>query len=481
MRNRIQSSLGQRLATPGEMEAAFPLDQFAGFRHRQFKAAIALLGLWIVTIGLHLLAWGSWIVYGFTAFVGLHLLRLLFVPLRTAPLPLPSTQRGEDPAVAAATPWPFVSILVAAKDERAVIGRLVNSLLRLDYPAHRFDIWMIDDHSTDGTAEVLDALALQHSQVQVIHRNEQARGGKSGALNEVWPQTTGEVIVVFDADAQVSPDLLRRVVALFQETQVGAVQVRKAIANSAVNFWTYGQTAEMAFDAYCQRQRVAAGGVGELRGNGQFVRREAIEVCGGWNEVTITDDLDLTFRLHLMGWDIPVVIFPTVEEEGVTQWRALWHQRNRWAEGGYQRYLDYWRLLLSGRLGWRKTWDLFCFWLIQYALPTMALPDLAMAVVRTRPPVLTPLSSLVATFLMVGLVRGLRLTRRESGLLTGLNALRGVVYMLHWMVVMPTVTLRMALRPKHLRWVKTNHLGLDASPWGEVGALPESEPVGGNS
>ncbi len=462
MINGAQSTISQPIP--------FHQNPFPGLYGRQVKAGVVLAGLWVATIGLHLLAWGNWLIYGFTVFAGLHLARLLFAPMETLPVGL----LGRDAALTSGaeapdlTLWPTVSILVAAKNERAVIGRLVNSLASLDYPPERFEVWMIDDHSTDGTAELLDRLAAAQANIHVVHRSDQATGGKSGALNEVWPQARGSVVVVFDADAQVSPDLLRRVMPLFQQKSVGAVQVRKAIANSATNFWTRGQMAEMAFDAYCQRQRVAAAGIGELRGNGQFVRREALETCGGWNEATITDDLDLTFRLHLMDWDIPVVLFPAVEEEGVTQFKSLWHQRNRWAEGGYQRYLDYWRLLTPRRLGLSKTVDLFFFWLIQYALPTMAVPDLAMAVARTRPPVLTPLSSLVATFLMVGMVKGLRISRQESWLMSGVNAVRGMIYMFHWLVVMPTVTLRMALLPKRLRWVKTDHLGLEEPPF--VGA-----------
>ncbi|NJO52759.1 MAG: glycosyltransferase family 2 protein, partial [Leptolyngbyaceae cyanobacterium RM2_2_4] len=87
------------------------------------------------------------------------------------------------------------------------------------------------------------------------------------------------------------------------------------------------------------------------------------------------DDLDLTFRLHLDQWDIDFLAFPPVGEEGVTRPVGLWHQRNRWAEGGYQRYLDYWRLILLNRMGTRKTIDLFMFWVTQYVMPTAAVPD----------------------------------------------------------------------------------------------------------
>lgn len=121
---------------------------------------------------------------------------------------------------------------------------------------------------------------------------------------------------MFDADAQVAPDLLRRVVPLFAQAQVGAVQVRKAIANAATNFWTRSQATEMVLDAFFQEQRSALGGLGELRGNGQFVRRSALARCGNWNEETITDDLDLTLRLHLDQWNIVCLLDPAVEEEG---------------------------------------------------------------------------------------------------------------------------------------------------------------------
>jgi 1,2-diacylglycerol 3-beta-glucosyltransferase len=250
------------------------------------------------------------------------------------------------------------------------------------------------------------------------------------------------------------------------------VQVRKAIVNAATNLWTRGQQAEMAIDSVLQRRRIAIGGLGELRGNGQFVRRSALERCGGWNEETITDDLDLTFRLHLDQWDIDLLMHPAVGEEGVTRAIGLWHQRNRWAEGGYQRYLDYWRLLAQNRLGTKKSIDLFLLWLFQYALPTAAVPDFLMAILRNSQPMLLPVTSFTITMSMVGMYAGLRRTRSRSQsregsrrripispLLTLLHTLFGTVYMLHWLPVMASTMARMAVRPKRLKWVKTVHHG----------------------
>jgi 1,2-diacylglycerol 3-beta-glucosyltransferase len=284
-------------------------------------------------------------------------------------------------------------------------------------------------------------------------------------LNQVLPLTKGDILAVFDADAQVPKDMLLQVIPLFQRENLGAVQVRKAIANAEENFWTKGQMAEMAVDAYIQQQRTALGGIGELRGNGQFVRRKALAGCGGWNEETITDDLDLTLRLHLTNWDIDCVFHPAVEEEGVTSAIALWHQRNRWAEGGYQRYLDYWDLILKNRMGTRKTWDLLAFMLIQYILPTAAVPDLLMAIAKHRPPILSPVTGLTVTMSVAGMFAGLARVRKQKGFkistyfLLLLQTLRGTLYMLHWLVVMSSTTARMSVRPKRLKWVKTVHTG----------------------
>ncbi|MBD2195092.1 MULTISPECIES: glycosyltransferase [Calothrix] len=422
------------------------------FQGRRRKAALVLTLVWSITIALHLVSWGFSFVLGLTTILGIHALEVVFARPRRHP------QRIEGEL-------PSVSVLVSAKNEEAVIGRLVKNLCSLDYPDNKYELWIIDDNSSDSTPQLLAELAKEYKQLKILRRSAQATGGKSGALNQVLPLTKGDIIAVFDADAQVAPDLLQEVVPLFQREKVGAVQVRKAIANAKENFWTKGQMAEMALDTYFQQQRTALGGIGELRGNGQFVRRAALTSCGGWNEETITDDLDLTLRLHLDDWDIECVFSPAVEEEGVTNAIALWHQRNRWAEGGYQRYLDYWDLLLRNRLGVRKTWDLFSFMLIMYILPTATIPDLLMAIARHRLPMLGPITALSVSLSMLGMLTGLRRIHQgqkfqfSTYLALLLQTIRGTIYMLHWLVVMSSTTARMSFRPKRLKWVKTVHTG----------------------
>jgi 1,2-diacylglycerol 3-beta-glucosyltransferase len=428
---------------------------------RRRKSAILLVAVWSVVILLHLSSIGLWFTLGLTSLMGAHALRMLAAnpgdPGKAiAPEDLLSDAFAES--------FPFVSLVVAAKDEEAVLNSLVQKLCSIDYPTNCYELWIVDDNSSDRTPLILADLAQKYPQLRWIRRAAGATGGKSGALNQILPLMKGDFIGVFDADAQVSADLLRGVLPHFINPNTGAVQVRKVIANAETNFWTRGQSSEMVLDAFLHERRNLTGGIGELRGNGQFVRRTALERCGRWNEETITDDLDLTFRLHLDRWTIASVLFPVVQEEGVTRALSLWHQRNRWAEGGYQRYLDYWPLLLTNRLGYRKSFDLGLFWLLQYIVPTAVIPDTLMSAWRSQIPILLPLSSLTMGLSFVGMFAGLnRIRRHQKQPLTLFSMLfqsaLGTLYMAHWFVVIASVTTRMAVRPKRFNWVKTLHVG----------------------
>jgi 1,2-diacylglycerol 3-beta-glucosyltransferase len=472
-----ESDSFSKFSSDGTFAAALPEDEFEftidpaflqGLEGRRLKSALVLGLLWGGTAMLHQFAWSYWLTTAFSGLMGLHCLRAYATPARIMAPPLAADRQ-----------WPLVSLMVAAKNEEAVVDRLVDQLCNLDYPVERYEVWFIDDASTDRTAAILDQLALRYPNLRVVHRPTGAGGGKSGALNEVFSRTMGEFIVVFDADAQIDADFLQRSLGAFDRPQVGAVQLRKAIIQAetpnhpdAQNFWIQGQQAEMALDALMRQHQIVTGGIGELRGNGQLVRRQALQDCGGWNEETITDDLDLTLRLHLNDWNIECLTEPAVYEEGVTHAVALWHQRSRWAEGGYQRYLDYWRMIVSNRLGTKKTIDLTVFVIMQYVMSMVAVPDMLMSLIMGQPPVFAPLTALSFGLFFVCAIRGLRRSRlflpstarREVGWFWAVRqSFVGAVYMAHWLPVIAYTSARMAVQKKRLKWVKTAHGGSHAS------------------
>ena len=426
---------------------------------RRLKTIIVMAIVYGLTIGLHFAPWSRWVLLGLFS---IQALRLIFAPPLPPIMPESNFKNGEeiDAEQTSSQDLPFFSLLASAKNEEAVIGNLVKNLCQIDYPSDLFEVWIVDDNSSDRTSEVLTLLKQKYPQLKTLRRGDEAQGGKSGALNQVLALTKGDIIGVFDADAQVPADVLRSLVPVFQQPKIGAVQLRKAIANASENWWTSGQSAEMALDWCLQDLRIRVGGVGELRGNGQFVRLAALKDCGGWNEQTITDDLDLTIRLHLCQWDIACLNFPAVQEEGVVTAKQLWHQRNRWAEGGFQRYLDYWNLLLSGRMGFLKTFDASLFYINQYLLTVAFIPDTIAALVLRHNPMLPAIAGFSLALSAVTMAFGMRRSYQMSWRSAIWQTTTGMIYMLHWIPVIASVTLRMCILPKRLKWVKTQHQGV---------------------
>lgn len=398
--------------------------------------------------------------------------------LRTVVLPLlrqavKSRSGAESPAAPPATPakalatQPSVDVVVAARDEQAVISRLVEGLALLDYPNELLTLWVIDDGSSDRTPELLIELQSRHPQLRVLRREPNAGGGKSGALNLALQHLKGRWMLVLDADAELQPDTLERLLPFAEAGPAsqtgpwGAVQLRKAVVNPQVNLLTRAQAMEMVLDAVIQQGRLAHGGVSELRGNGQLLLRQAIDAAGGFNEDTVTDDLDLSFRLLLAGQPVGSLWDPPVREEAVLDLRALLRQRQRWAEGGLQRFFDYWPGLISSRLTASQRLDLACFFLLQYSLPVVAIADLFGAAITHTQPTIWPLSFVAFGLSGASILGGCR--RRSEGpplpAMTPLNLMLGILYLGHWFVVIPWTSMRMALRPKQLIWVKTTHLG----------------------
>ncbi len=356
---------------------------------------------------------------------------------------------------------PKVDILVAARDEENVIERLVSRLLSIEYPEEKLSIWIIDDGSEDNTSSLLKELSTRFSRINVFSRTRMSGGGKSGALNSVLQKTEGEWLFILDADAQLQSNVLLRAITLALYGGWSGVQLRKAVVNFELNKIAAFQAMEMAMDAVIQRGRLASGGIAELRGNGQLINRKVLESCGGFNEQTITDDLDLSFRFVLIRSPIVIMWDPPVQEEAVESIAALFRQRKRWAEGGLQRFFDYWPLLISTRLTILKKFDLTCFFLLQYVLPVVSFIDCIISIIIGELPLYWPLSIVAFAVSSLAYWKGCS-GKSEGPILPSpnfINILGATIYLAHWFVVIPFIVLKMSLFPKSLIWEKTDHIG----------------------
>ena len=355
---------------------------------------------------------------------------------------------------------PTLDILVAARDEQNVIARLVERLFNLDYPSDKLKIHIIDDGSVDDTPIILKKLSQKYEKLNIISRSKNAGGGKSGALNHALKFISGEWVFILDADAQLKNDTLRRVLGFAQNGSWSAIQLRKSVINTSNNFLTTCQGIEMAMDAYFQVGRLYSAGISELRGNGQLVRKDILLSCGSFNENTVTDDLDLSVRLLLSQYKIGIFWDPPVMEEAVEDIFALFRQRQRWAEGGLQRFFDYGKNLIFSKLTFIQKFDLSYFFILQYALPIISLSDLIVSLLFFKSPIYWPVS--LTAFILSAIASWFGCYKKHEGPILPTNSIKLILYLIylsHWFIIIPLVALKMSIFPKKIIWKKTKHLG----------------------
>lgn len=262
---------------------------------------------------------------------------------------------------------PFISILIPCHNEAVVIKETVENILNVDY--ENYEIIVIDDRSTDDTKDAVLELEKKYDKVKALIRDKSAYPGKSAVLNDAVKIAKGEAYLVFDADAKIKPDFIRLLLTKYEGDDVGAIQARKVIINANQNFLTACQYNEYVMDTHLQVGRDAVKGAVELRGNGELIKKNALVDIGGWNNETITDDLDMSTRLHIKGWDIRFVQDAIVYEEGVVTFSALVRQRRRWVEGSIRRYLEYiWDVLFTKDMSLRVGFDLIAY-ISEFLLP----------------------------------------------------------------------------------------------------------------
>ncbi|MEN9798444.1 MAG: hypothetical protein RL653_2140 [Pseudomonadota bacterium] len=234
---------------------------------------------------------------------------------------------------------PRVTVQLPVFNEMYVVERLIESVCKLDYPRDHLEIQVLDD-STDETCGIARACverqrALGHN-VVYIHR-ENRYGFKAGALEHGLKTAHGEYVAVFDADFVPSPDFLRRTVPFFADKKVGMVQVRWGHLNREYSVLTQAQS--IFLDGHFIIEHTARNRAGcffNFNGTAGIWRRDTIADAGGWQHDTLTEDLDLSYRAQLKGWQfifLPEVISPA---ELPVDMNAFKSQQHRWAKGSIQ-------------------------------------------------------------------------------------------------------------------------------------------------
>ena len=234
---------------------------------------------------------------------------------------------------------PTVCVHLPIYNEKYIVRRLVQACAEMAarYDRSKVRILLLDD-STDDTYEEARKITAEYSargyHIELIHRDNR-QGFKAGALQEALARTTEDYIALFDADFIPEADFLDRTIPYFiQDPHLGIVQSRWCHLNRDYNLLTFAVA--IAIDIHFvveQPGRYASGLYQNFNGSGGVLRKKAILEAGGWQSDTLTEDLDLSYRMQLNDYkmlyikdlDSPAELPPTVP--------SFKQQQGRWANG----------------------------------------------------------------------------------------------------------------------------------------------------
>ncbi|AWL88147.1 glycosyltransferase [Streptomyces globisporus] len=371
-----------------------------------------------------------------------------------------------------------VSVLVPAYNERECIEATVRSLAASEHP---IEIIVIDDGSTDGTADLVEAMRLPR--VRVVR---QQNAGKPAALNNGIRHARYDIVVMMDGDTVFEPATVRELVQPFADPRVGAVAGNAKVGNrdSLIGAWQHIEYV-MGFNLD-RRMYDVLGCMPTIPGAVGAFRREALERVGGMSEDTLAEDTDITMALHRDGWRVVYAENARAWTEAPESVQQLWSQRYRWSYGTMQAIWKHRRAVIergpSGRFG------------------RVGLPFVSLFMVVA--PLLAPL---IDVFLLYGLVFGptgktvaawfgvlvvqavcaayaFRLDKERMTHLLSLPLQQILYRQLMYVVLLQSwIT---ALTGGRLRWQKLRRTGAVEAPGGVsaqrrgTASVPERRPVG---
>ena len=232
---------------------------------------------------------------------------------------------------------PMVTIQLPIYNEYYVVSRLIDSICKMDYPQSKMEIQILDD-STDETVDISREKVAEYKakgfDINLVQRTDR-KGYKAGALKEATVDAKGEFIAIFDADFLPGANFLRETLPHFQDDKVAVVQTRWGHINQGYSLITEMQAFQLNVHFTVEQQGRESGNyLLQFNGTAGVWRTEAIADAGGWEADTLTEDLDLSYRAQLKGWQIIFLEDVTSPAELPAEMIGLKSQQYRWMKGG---------------------------------------------------------------------------------------------------------------------------------------------------
>ena len=242
---------------------------------------------------------------------------------------------------------PPVSIVIPCYNESANIESSINYLREHNYPS--FDIIAVNDGSSDDTGKILDGMTKEIKNLRVIHLA--SNQGKAVALRTAALMSSNEYLICIDGDALLDVNATNWIISHFiKSPRVGAVTGNPRIRTRSSLLGKIQVGEFSAIIGMIKRAQRIYGRVFTVSGVVAGFRKSALQDVGYWNIDTVTDDIDISWRLQLNHWDIrfePNALCWILMPETL---KGLMHQRIRWAQGGMEAFIKYGKSLLA----WRK-------------------------------------------------------------------------------------------------------------------------------
>lgn len=249
---------------------------------------------------------------------------------------------------------PVFSIVVPVKNEEKVMGRLLDALSQLNYPADKKEIIIVEDGSVDRTLDICTEYSKK-SRVDIKILCKPFSNGKPSALNYGSKHAKGEIIGIFDADSVPARDTLLNVCEYFKDPEVAAVQGKTLSINSEENMLTKFIAYEEAVwcEVYLQGKDCLNLFV-HLKGSCQFIRHDVLEKLNGFEESSLSEDMEISSRLTKKGYKIRYVPDACSWQESPANLKQLFGQRTRWYRGTIEVAFKYGSLIAKPN---RKSMD----------------------------------------------------------------------------------------------------------------------------
>ena len=277
------------------------------------------------------------------------LILVISLIINADPLDRKPLARGDDDLL------PTVDVFIPSYNEdEFILATTIAAAKSMDYPKHKLTVWLLDDGGTDqkvadtNTEKAAAAMARRLSLTQLCAdmganyltraKNEHA---KAGNMNNGLKHAMGEIVVVFDADHAPFKSFLRETVGHFAtDPKLFLVQTPHVFLNpdpierNLRTFQTMPSENEM-FYSVTQRGLDKWDG-SFFCGSAALLRREALDVAGGFSGITITEDCETAFELHAKGWHSVYVDKPLIAGLQPETFESFIGQRSRWCQGMFQ-------------------------------------------------------------------------------------------------------------------------------------------------